>query len=128
MYIANYVHNINEGARFCERYGISCRVIQDANGEEKLDVIDPPLAYNETFKAMENAAGKLENFCTDHPNCFLNDDGILIVTFSIYDGELTEADRKKLRRMGYDLRESGFDLYGFGTKTFVMAELISPLE
>lgn len=50
------------------------------------------------------------------------------MTFSNYDGELTEEDQKKLRRKGYDIRESGFDLYGSGTTTYVMAELVSPLD
>ena len=52
----------------------------------------------------------------------------MIVTFSPYDGELKEKEQIKLRRKGYDIRLSDYDLYGYGTKTYVMAELVSPLD
>ena len=123
VFIPEYIHNIDEAIRFCERYGISYSVI-----DNQLSITEPPLLYITQFKTMEAAAQKLESFVVDHPNCFLNNQGQLIVTFSPYDGELTEKEQAKLRRKGYYLRECGFDLYGFGTKTYVMAELVSPLD
>ena len=77
---------------------------------------------------MEAIARKIDGFVVDHPNCYLNNLGQLIVTFSPYDGELRHEDQVKLRRKGYDLRLCDYDLYGYGTKTYVMAELVSPLD
>lgn len=123
MFVSGYVKNVEEGVSFCERYGISCSVV---DGE--LMVLKPPFSYYEQYKAMEKAARNLEGFGTDHPNSYISDSGNLIVTFSDYNAVLTEEGRKKMRRKGYDLRESGFDLYGSGTTTYVMAELVSPLD
>ena len=123
MHIPEYIHNIEEAIRFCERYGISCSVV-----DNQLSITEPPLSYINQFKAMESAAQKLESFVVDHPNCFLNNQGRLIATFSPYDGELREEEQKKLKRKGYDLRLCDYDLYGHGTKTYVMAELVSPLD
>ena len=123
MFISDYIHNIEEGVRFCHRYGITCSV-----EDGKLKVKNPSMSFRKRFSEMTEAAGKNDHFSTDHPNCFLSDCGDLIVTFSNYDGELTDSDRKKLRRKGFDIRESGYDLYGFGTTTYVMAALVSPLD
>ena len=123
MFISDYIHNIEEGVRFCRRYGITCSI---ADG--KLAVTAPPESFHKQFSVMTEIAGKIDHFSADHPNCFLSDRGYLIVTFSNYDGELTDSDRKKLRRKGFDIRESGYDLYGFGTTTYVMAALVSPLD
>ena len=135
MFIPEYIHNIDEGVLFCERYGISCSVV-----DNQLNITNPPdLSYRSQFTTMTEVAWKC-GFETDHPNCFLTDNGYLLVTFSNYpsnhmkvqnegcEAEFTEADAKKLRRKGYDIRQCGFDLYGFGTKTYVMAELVSPLD
>ena len=128
MLVSSYIHNVTEGERFCNRYRISYSVITGENGEDELIVQNQPsIDYREQYTAMKEAVRKI-GFGTDHPNCFLTDSDVLIVTFSNYDSELTEDDRKKLRRKGYDLRECEFDLYGFGTKTYVMAELVSPLD
>ena len=123
MFVSGYVRNIEEGVRFCERYGISCSVV-DGN----LLAMNPSTDYYEKLAVMEKEVRKLGHLYPDHTNCYLSDSGNLIVTFSNYDGEVTEEDQKKLRRKGYDIRESGFDLYGSGTTTYVMAELVSPLD
>ncbi len=123
MFIPGYIRNIEEALGFCRHYGISCSV---EDGKFVTDEI--PESYFTQYKTMLEAAEKLDNFSTDHPNCFLSEKGNLLVTFSNYDGELTEEDREKMRRKGYDMRESGFDLYGAGTKTYVMAKLVSPLD
>ena len=125
MFIPEYIHNIEEGVKFCDRYNISYTISSDS----QLLVANPPdLSYNPKFKTMESIARKIEGFVIDHPNAYLNDQGHLIVTFSPYDGELRESEQKKMRRKGYDIRECEFDLYGYGTKTYVMAELVSPLD
>lgn len=123
MYISAYVKNIEEGVRFCARYGITCSVV---DGE--LVVKNPSVEYYKQFAAMEEALRKKSHLYPDHPNSYISDKGVFILTISPYDGELTEEDQKKLRRKGYDIRESGFDLYGSGTTTYVMAELVSPLD
>ena len=124
MHIPEYINNISEGVKFCDRYGISYTISFD----NKLNVTNPPdITYHDKFRAMEDAARKTE-ISTDHPNCFLTDSGVFIVTFSLYDGELTEKDQVKLKRKGYDIRLCDYDLYGYGTKTYVMAELVSPLD
>lgn len=88
MFIAEYIHNIEEAVRFCERYGISYAL---TDGE--FSVNKPSSDFLAKFTAMEDAARQLEGFVTDHPNCFLSDAGDFIVTFSNYDGELTEKNR-----------------------------------
>lgn len=129
MFIPEYIHNINEGLSFCDRYGITCSVNTTSDGKEELVLLNPPdLSYNPKFKTVESIARKIDGFVIDHPNAFLNDQGHLIVTFSPYDGELRESEQKKLRRKGYDIQLCEFDLYGYGTKTYVMAELVSPLD
>ena len=125
MFISEHINNIEKGVKFCDRYNISYIISVD----NRLNLINPPdLSYREKFRSMEVIARKIDGFVVDHPNCYLNNLGQLIVTFSPYDGELTEKEQIKLRRKGYDLRECGFDLYGHGTKTYVMAELVSPLD
>ncbi len=125
MHIPEYINNTEEGVRFCDRYKIPYTVSPD----NQLVITNPPdIAYREKFHQLETIARKIDGFVVDHPNCFLNNLGQLIVTFSPYDGELTEKEQIKLRRKGYDFRLCDYDLYGFGTKTYVMAELISPLE
>lgn len=124
MHIPEYINNISEGVKFCDRYGISCTISSD----NKLNVTNPPdITYHEKFRAMEDAARKT-GITTDHPNCFLTDSGVFVVTFSPYDGELSEEEQRKIRRKGYDIRLCDYDLYGYGTKTYVMAELVSPLD
>ncbi len=124
MFVSGYIRNIEEALGFCRRYGISC-FIEDG----KLVVDEVPVDYYyDSYRAMLEAAQKLGTGLVDHPNCFLSKKGVLIATFSPYGCELTEKDREKMRRKGYDLRESGFDLYGAGTKTYVMAKLVSPLD
>lgn len=98
MYISEYIKNIEEGMHFCERYRITCSVSSDAH----LVVTEPPLSYLEKYHAMEIAAQKLEGFVVDHPNCFLSDAGNFIVTFSSFDGELTEDGRKKQLLANYN--------------------------
>lgn len=124
MHIPEYINNIEEGVKFCDRYKIPYTV----SSANKLNVTNPPdLTYHEKFRAMEDAARKT-GINTDHPNCFLTDAGVFIVTFSPYDGELREKELIKLRRKDYDIRLCDYDLYGYGTKTYVMAELVSPLD
>ncbi len=128
MLVSSYIHNVTEGERFCNRYGIAYSITTGENGEDELIVQNhPSIDYREQYATMKDAVRKI-GFGTDHPNCFLTDSGVLIVTFSNYDGELIEDDRKKLRRKGYDIQECEYDLYGFGTKTYLMAELVSPLD
>ena len=123
MFTQAYINNHEEAIRFCDRYNIPC-TMQDGI----LSVTEPPLSCHAKFAEMQEVAMSLEGFQTDHPNCYLSNNGHLIVTFSNYDAKLTEASVKKARRKGYDIRESGFDLYGHGTTTYVMAELVSPLD
>ena len=140
MFISNYIHNIAEGISFCSRYGISCSVIYHSDGTEELVLTNlPNLSYHNQFTTMIDIARKV-GFEPDHPNCFLTDSGHLLVTFSNYpnnhmkvqnegcEAEFAEGDTKKLKRKGYDLRACDYDLYGYGTKTYVMAELVSPLD
>ena len=125
MFIPEYNNNTEEGVKFCDRYKISYTVSPD----NKLILLNPPdLSYHEKFRSMETLAKKIDGFVADHPNCYLNNLDQLIVTFSPYEGELRPEDQVKLRRKGYDLRLCDYDLYGFGTKTYVMAELVSPLD
>ena len=122
MFIPALIHNLSEAIGFCERYGIPYSI-----QEGKLDIPEPPESFFDKYSEMEKAAYNA-GFITDHTNCFLTEAGYLLLTFSPYDGKLTEAAQKKIRSKGYDLRESGFDLYGYGTTTYVMAELVSPLD
>lgn len=125
VHIPEYINNIPEGVKFCDRYNISYIVSSD----NKLNVTNPPdITYHDKFHQLEAIARKIDGFVVDHPNCFLNSLGQMIVTFSPYDGELTEKEQIKLRRKGYDIRLCDYDLYGYGTKTYVMAELVSPLD
>ena len=128
MHIPEYINNTDEGVKFCDRYGIPYSVNTTATGTVELNLINlPDISYHAKFRAMEDTVRKI-GFGTDHPNCFLTDAGVFIVTFGNYDGELTDEVRKKMKRKGYDMRPCEYDLYGYGTKTYVMAELVSPLD
>ncbi len=125
MFIPKYINNTDEGVKFCDSYSIS----YTRSSDNQLTITNPPdISYNPKFNQLETIARKINGFVVDHPNCFLNDRGHLIVTFSPYDGELRDSEQKKLRRKGYDIRRCDYDLYGHGTVTYVMAELVSPLD